>query len=166
MSETPSNTRESRKRRDGCCLLLDENICTPIIAEPLRRLAQWKIEIHRDHLPAGAPDPEVVTYCGERGWGLITCDDMRHCPDTVRAIIKYQVGVFRVILRKEMHGVRIMSSLVQAQPAVIKQFHHNRAAFWSHILSDGDTRVVSRFDEALAGLTESQRKTFARYGRI
>src|SRR5204863_8467788 len=103
-----------------------------------------------------ATDVEVVTFCGEQGWGLITCDELRHTRETVRAIMRYHVAIFRVVLRKRTHGVRIMSALVQAQRAIIDTMAKHRGAFCAHVRADGTTRIMSRFDQAQTGLTEAQ----------
>jgi hypothetical protein len=145
---------------------LDENISSVLIAAPLQKLDGWKIHLHGDFLVPGASDVEVVTACGKRGLALLTYDELRHSRETVRAILQYNVGVFRVVLRKQAHGVRIMSALVQAQSTIIALMNKNRAAFCAHVGSDGQTRIVSRFEDDLAALTDSQRRTHRRYGRL
>ena len=60
----------------------------------LRTVRQWTIELHIDHLPAGADDDEVVKLCGQKGFTLVTCDEMRYTPETMRSsFVAYGVGL-------------------------------------------------------------------------
>jgi hypothetical protein len=161
MSETPSDTQQ---RRRGCVLLLDENINSLTVAETLRKLTGWTIELHSDHFERGADDAAVVAFCGQRGWALVTCDEMRYTPETKAAIEENKTRVLKVIVNKETHGVEIAASLVLARERIIRFLKANRAAVVAHIRRDGTIGAVTRFEAPRLDLTSSQKRTARKFG--
>ena len=160
MSETPLDTPRSRK----CTLLLDENLSSVTVADILRRIPDWTIELHSDHLGRGADDAEVAEYCGKRGWALVTCDEMRYTPETKRAISAHNVRVLKVVVKKKTLGVEIAASLVVAREKIIGFLKKNRAAVVAHIRRDGTLQIMSTFDGGTNRLTASQERTTRKFG--
>lgn len=134
------------------------------IVEILRQAPDWTIELHGAHLDRGASDAEVVTYCGTRGWALVTCDDMRYTPETKRAIAEHNVRVIKVVVKKKTLGVEIASSLIIARDKIIGFLKNNRTAIVAHIQKDGSINVRERFDQHTKGLTASQQRTERKHG--
>jgi hypothetical protein len=161
MSETPSGTP---RKRDECVLLLDENVSSITVAEILSKVPDWTIELHSNHFERGASDAEVAEYCGQRGWALVTCDDMRYTPETKRAIAANNVRVLKVVVKKKTLGVEIAASLVIAREKILGFLKKNRTAVVVHIQKDGSLQVMNRFEEPMKPLTASQQRTARKFG--
>lgn len=107
-------------RRDHRHFLLDENICGPDVAVPLRQVDGWTIHCHSEHLDRGVPDTRVIEFCGEQGWSLLTSDiEIRFTEEAKEAIQRLAVRTFTLILDKKTNGVQIHSALVAAQQKLL-----------------------------------------------
>lgn len=163
MSEMRSDTR---RRSDIPRLLLDENLSSNSVAVPLRRLPGWIIELHQDHLPRGASDREVAEFCGRQGWAIVTCDDMRYTPETKIAMARFSARVFKVVVNRETHGMHIVSSLVSAREAILKMLRADNGPFCAHVRRSGAVKVMTRLDEIVGQMTDAQKRTFKKFGRV
>jgi hypothetical protein len=163
MSETLFDTPQRRKRQ--LVFLMDENVCGPSIVSLLREIRGWRIESHRDHLPRGASDFDVVGACGKNRWTLITTDEMRYTPETKLAMVAWDVCSFKVITRKETHFLQIVSALVASRERMFDLLStHKPGPFCAHVQLGGVVNIMTTFDEFT--LTESQRKTIRKYGAL
>lgn len=159
-----SGKRPATPRNRVAGFLLDENISSDSIAIELRKLRGWRIEMHQDHFDPGAEDVRVVTLCAQKGWGLLTCDDMRYSHETSRAIFQGGVKVFKVITHRETHGVQMSSAIVVAQQRLLK-YMATPGALCAHIRMDGSVHLMTTFSD-YAKLTPAQTKTFKRMGKL
>lgn len=151
-------------RKDDCVLMLDENRCSQIISDPLNRLTGWTIERFKSHLKKGTEDDKVVAFCGERGWGLISTDDMRYTPETQLAIVAYDVRVFKVVVRKNTAFTEIMASLVLGRAEIQDIMRRERKALVAHVRRKGDVQIMTRLEHVRAAYSESQLRTARKYG--
>ena len=162
MSAKRLDTRRSR----SATFLLDENIYSETLAVRLRETPGWTVEIHPDHLERSTPDDVVARFCGDKGWGLITSDEMRFTPSTKIEIVRGNVRVFKVCGRKVTHYTEIVAALVIAQPRMLEIMHKNRLAISAHIHANGDVRIATTFNDVIPpNLTPSQLRTFRKFGR-
>lgn len=163
MSEKLFDTRQRRKR--PLVLLMDENVCGPSIVAPLREIRGWRIESHRDHLKRSASDFEVVGLCGKNNWTLVTTDEMRYTPETKLAMVAWNVCSFKVIQRRETHGLQIVAALIAGKERMLTLLARNATdPFCAHVQLAGTVNIRSRFEEFT--LTESQRRTIRRLGAL
>ncbi len=166
MSERPSGTQ---RRNRECVVFLDENMSSLDTAAALRELMGWTVELHLDHLPRGASDVDVVTFCGERGWAVITSDEMRYTPETKIAITRHHTRIFKVIGHRDTHGREIIAALVLARRKIIEILIKNKTALCAHVRQNGDVKIMTRFEEAFGTvqeMSESQLRTLRKYGMI
>jgi hypothetical protein len=159
LAATPPRSRE-------CVVFLDENMSSPEIAEILRQLDGWRIEIHLDHLTPGTSDEDVANFCGPRGWAVVTCDDMRYTPETKLAMLQQHVRVFKVVRHDDTHGLELAAALVTARKSIIGMMRKNRTAMCAHVRLNGDVNVVRYFDDVALSLSPSQLKTYRKYGKV
>ena len=153
-------------RSRECVLLLDENMSSPTIVEPLREFTDWIIKTHGDCLDPGATDDDVVTFCGRNDYALVSLDEMRYTPETTEAIRRHNVAVFKVVTHKETHFVVVASALIQARRNIVSLVRKNRTGFCAHVYQNGRVRIVTRFEDTTEVLTESQQKTMRKFGRV
>ena len=133
------------------------------IADTLRKASGWTIELATDHFKDGAGDADIATYCGERGWALVTCDEMRYTPETKKAIVNSSVRVLKVV-SKQRQGIEIAASLVLARERIVGFLKKNKSAVVCHIHKDGTLHPMERFEDAATTLTDSQKRTARKYG--
>jgi len=88
---------------------------------------------------------------------------MRYAPETRAAIVRHRVRIFKLTIGRETHGVMMASMLVIAQDKIIDLLRKNRTAFCAHILRNGTVQIRTRFEDD-KGFTDSQRRTFRKYG--
>lgn len=163
MSEKLFDTRQRRNR--PLVFLMDENVCGAAIVPYLREIKGWKIESHRDHLPRGASDFDVVGKCGRNGWTLITSDEMRYTPETKLAMVAWNVCSFKVINRRDTHSLQIVSALIAGKDRIISLLaKHWKDPFCAHVQLGGAVTVMTLFENIR--LTDSQRKTIRKYGAL
>jgi hypothetical protein len=156
----------TQPRSRPCVLLLDENMSSLLIAEQLRKLEGWDIQLHDSHLDRGAADHAVVDLCGRNHWGLVTCDDMRYTPETKVAMVEQRVRIFKVVCGRETHVIRITAALIGARLKMIALMKKTQIAMCAHIQLNGHVVVRNYFDDVIATMTPSQRKTFLKFGRV
>jgi hypothetical protein len=161
MSSKPAGTAPKRT----CTLLLDENISSDSIAAPLRDLGGWNIELHGDHFEAGTSDAEVALTCGDHGWAIVTCDDMRYTPETKQVLARHGGRVLKVSTRGgSTHYIEIVSALVGARYRIISLLAKDRSSWCAHVNRAGSVTIMARYDD-YGELSESQTRTARKYGR-
>ncbi|HEY3383905.1 MAG TPA: hypothetical protein VGK32_19245 [Vicinamibacterales bacterium] len=139
---------------------------SPIIVEPCQMLDGWTIIAHRDSFSPGTSDKDVVERCGEEGWALVTCDEMRYTPETMVMMAELSVPLFRVVTKRETHFVEVLATLVKARTNIISTLRKNCTAFVAHIHTGGNVKVMTRYEEPAESLTDAQLKTKRKFGRL
>lgn len=160
MSEKPSDTKPPRSKGYG--LLLDENLSSPLILDPLNRLPGWTIHNHGAYLAKGTPDDDVAAFCGPHRLGLITLDDMRYTPKTMLALYAFKVRVFKVVRHKHTSFTQLQAALIIGRDRIVDIMRTERDAVFAHVQLKGHVTVMNRFEQ-YKRLTESQLKTIRKY---
>ena len=148
-------------------LFLDENMRSEAIIVPARSYDDWEIELYGDHFDQGRNDEELTAFCGPRGWSIVSADDdFRYNNECKSHIRQYRIHVFTMVLPRSIHVAKIGSGLVRAHDEILKIAKKDGACgLCAHIRLNGGVEVMTRFDLA-GGLTEKQRRTMNKYGRV
>jgi hypothetical protein len=163
MSEKPSDTLTLPLRDSVPTLLLDENLSSSSIAEFLKRIRKWTIELCTDHLPRGAPDPEVIKFCAERGWALISCDDrIRLVPENKGAVLRHRVKAF-MFNKGNYLGVEYAAALIVGHGQLLKAIDTTDGYLLARVQRHGEIVV---FEPRVAEATTSRAKTEQKYGKV
>jgi len=121
-------------------LLLDENLSSATIAAELDFPEDWVIERHGDHFKKpGTPDPEVLKYCGDRNWILVSADDRMRRVHT-QAAEKAKARVF--VFPRARSGREYRSALVCARAKLLRMARTMPPPHFARIQFDGS---VARF---------------------
>ena len=162
MFEKPSDI-STQPPPDKPTLLLDENLSSADIALFLRRLPkEWTIELCTEHLPRGATDVDVIKFCAERGWILISCDDrIRFVPANKKAALDNHVLAF-MFHDGNHQGVEIAAALIVGRKKIIQTIRKNAGPLLARIHMDGDVYAFHP-QESKAAAATSRSKTERKY---
>lgn len=163
MSEKPSDISTLRPRDTPPTLYLDENLSSSDIGEMLRRFPQeWTIELHTDHLPRGIDDPDVIQFCADRDWTLVSCDDrIRYVPKNKAAAVRCSLRSF-MFGKGNYQGVEYAAALIVGRSQVINTIRKVSGPFFARIQRSGEVVVLE--PKQATGAQTSQEKTARKYG--
>jgi len=79
------------------------------------RAAGLKVEVHDDHLPQNATDPEWLTLAGKNGWIVVTRDErIRYRVAEKQAIRRAKVRAFVIVAHGDLRIEEIAEILLKA----------------------------------------------------
>lgn len=137
------------------------------IATALREVQGWQIEMHTAHMDRGISDVEVIEFCAQRGWALVSVDDrIRYVPENKMAAERCGLQVFMLMCKKDTVGVQMSSALVAAQGKILQFIKTNRCGFFAHVYLAGRAKIMTRFDAQAFELSPSQQRSWRKYGQL
>lgn len=133
MAGPPSNTRSKRSSKflGNYTFLLDENYCSTLLRDSLTA-AGWSVVLHRDVLPAGVADSDLLEACARNGYVLITPDDQLRLINSHRTIICNHKLCFVVLrVRKDAKEVAPIwaAALLHNQGRIFKALRYEPRPF-------------------------------------
>lgn len=168
MSETLSNISTPLPPDELPALLLDENLCSPDIAELLRRFPkEWRIEIHTDHLPRGCSDVQVIEHCGSFGLTLVSCDDrIRYVPQNKASVLRHRVRAF-MFNKGNYQGVEYAAAMIVGRGQILNTIRKTAGPFFARIRRTGEVELLEPKPRSSTEGKEltSKEKTARRYGQ-
>jgi len=79
------------------------------------RAAGLQVEVHDDHLPQNATDPEWLTLAGKNGWIVVTRDErIRYRVAEKQAIRRAKVRAFVIVAHGDLRIEEIAEILLKA----------------------------------------------------
>ena len=98
----------------------------------------------------------------------MTIDELRYTLETKVALVRGRVKVFKLITHRKTHIMHLLGALLVAQQEMLDVMAQEDEALCAHIRKNGRLHVATRFEEYrhIARLSESQRRTLARLGRL
>jgi hypothetical protein len=113
-----------------------------IVAEALRQRGE-RVEIHDDHFPQNAKDPEWLAEVGKRGWIVLTKDTRIHYrANEMNALLTANVRAFVVTARGDLQGKEIAAIFIQALPAIKRLLAKSAAPFLANLNREGKVLIL------------------------
>jgi predicted nuclease of predicted toxin-antitoxin system len=108
------------------------------------RDAGLKVEIHDDHFPQDAQDPEWLTAAGSNNWIVVTRDErVRYRTAEKQAIRRAKVRAFVLAARGDLRAEDLAEAFLKAMPKIKKTIKHRRPPFVAKISRSGDVTVLN-----------------------
>ena len=143
-------------------ILLDENLSSPDIADELRRWeSDWTVKLHREHFPnPRTPDTEILAFCGQRGWILVSVDDrMRRVPENKKAAEVNRARVF--CFPRHTSGAEYRAALTAGRHKLLRLARKMPPPNFARISTEGTVGFFER-DKLPSGASAMER-TKAKY---
>lgn len=150
-------------------LYLDENfgIKPEMVAELQKYSADWQIEQHCTHFPRdplkdSLGDDEVLAFCGQKGWALVTKDDklrVRHAA----AAEAHGVKVF-LFANGNHKGMSYVSAMICARHKIRRMIGKRDGHFFARITMEGQVYPLGEGEHKSAKDMTSSEKTAQKYG--
>ncbi len=107
------------------------------------RAAGLKVEIHDDHLPQDAEDPEWLTLAGKNNWIVITRDErIRYRRAQMEALRRARVRAFVLVARGNLRAEALAEILLRAVPQIRETVQLKKPPFIAKIWRDGSVAVL------------------------
>jgi len=107
------------------------------------RAAGLKVEVHDDHLPQNATDPEWLTLAGRNGWIVVTRDErIRYRVAEKQAIRRAKVRAFVIVAHGDLRIEEIAEILLKALSKVESIAVQEKPPFIAKIWRDGNVAVI------------------------
>ena len=108
------------------------------------RKAGLKIEIHDDHFPQNALDPEWLTAAGKKDWIVITRDErIRYREAEKQAIRRAKVRAFVLTARGDLKAELLAEIFLRALPKVRQIIAEQKPPFIAKVSRDGTVAVLN-----------------------
>jgi len=132
----------SPKPPDELTFFLDRQLGRYKIAGALRK-AGLKIEIHNDHFPQDAQDPEWLTAAGKKNWIVITRDErIRYRVAERQAIRRAKVRAFVLAAQGDLRAEMLAEIFLKALPRIRRTVKQQKPPFIAKISRGGDVTVL------------------------
>jgi len=132
----------SPKPPDELTFFLDRQLGRYKIAGALRK-AGLKIEIHHDHFPQDAQDPEWLTAAGKKNWIVITRDErIRYRVAERQAIRRAKVRAFVLAAQGDLRAEMLAEIFLKALPRIRRTVKQQKPPFIAKISRGGDVTVL------------------------
>ena len=132
----------SPKPPDELTFFLDRQLGRYKIAGALRK-AGLKIEIHDDHFPQDAQDPEWLTAAGKKNWIVITRDErIRYRVAERQAIRRAKVRAFVLAAQGDLRAEMLAEIFLKALPRIRRTVKQQKPPFIAKISRGGDVTVL------------------------
>lgn len=126
----------SESQPKGIVFFLDRNFGTKVIANLLRD-AEFKVEIHDDHLPQTAPDEEWIYYVAQQNWVALTKDkNIRYRAAEIGAVKDFGARLL-VIRAKNTTGKDVANILIANREKIEKFVGSANAPFIAGVDRNG-----------------------------
>jgi len=132
----------SPKPPDELTFFLDRQLGRYKIAGALRK-AGLKIEIHDDHFPQDAQDPEWLTAAGKKNWIVITRDErIRYRVAERQAIRRAKVRAFVLAAQGDLRAEMLAEIFLKALPKIRRTVKKQKPPFIAKISRGGDVTLL------------------------
>jgi hypothetical protein len=136
----------SKEPREVPVILLDQNLSSRKISEPLKKFSDWHIELHSDHFASNAPDVDWIPVCGEKKWVIITCDKrIARVPQNVQAVISSNAVVF-MFGKGGRRAEEYSAALIHHRLKILRMIKNTAAPFFARISLGGDVSLVGEIE--------------------
>src|SRR5207245_5062126 len=107
------------------------------------RAAGLKVEVHDDHLPQNATDPEWLTLAGKNDWIVVTRDErIRYRIAEKQAIRRAKVSAFVLAAQGNLRAEMLAEIFLKALPKVRAIVTKHRPPFIAKIWHNGKVGLL------------------------
>jgi hypothetical protein len=107
------------------------------------RAACLKVEVHDDHLPQNATDPEWLTLAGKNCWIVVTRDErIRYRVAEKQAIRRAKVRAFVIVAHGHLRIEEIAEIFLKALPKIESIAAQEKPPFIAKLWRDGNVAVI------------------------
>ena len=107
------------------------------------RNAGLNVEIHDDHFPQNAQDPQWLTAVGKNNWIVITRDErIRYRVAEKQAMRRAKVRAFVLAAQGDLRAEILAEIFLKALPKIRRTVKHQRPPFIAKISRDGYVTVL------------------------
>jgi hypothetical protein len=101
------------------------------------------VEIHDDHFPQDALDPDWLTAVGKRNWIVVTRDErIRYRVAEKQAIRRARVRAFVLAAQGDLRADMLAQNFLRAFPKVRRVVEKQKPPFIAKISRSGDVTVL------------------------
>lgn len=112
------------------------------MADVLRK-AGLNVEIHDDHFPQNAQDPEWLTAAGRKNWIVVTRDErIRYRVAERQAIRRAKVRAFVLAAQGDLRADMLAEIFLKAMPKVRRMVKQQKPPFIAKISRGGDVTLL------------------------
>lgn len=107
------------------------------------RSAGLKVEVHDDHLPQNATDPEWLTLAGKNHWIVVTRDErIRYRVAEKQAIRRAKVRAFVIVAHGDLRIEEVAEIFLKALPMIQSIAAQEQPPFIAKLWRDGNVAVI------------------------
>ncbi len=107
------------------------------------RNAGLKVEIHDDHFPQNAQDPEWLAAAGKNNWVVVTRDErIRYRVAEKQAIRRAKVRAFVIAAQGDLRAEILADIFLKALPKIRRTVKQRKPPFIAKISRGGDVVVL------------------------
>jgi hypothetical protein len=153
-----AGARAKSKKRSGLSnskppeplvFFIDHSLGNKKVADALRQ-AGVTVEVHIDHFPSGAEDPEWLSEIGKRGWIALTKDDrIRYRSIERDTLIRARVAMF-TLASGNLRGEEMAQAFIAALPRIRRFLAKNRPPFIAKITRSGSVAMLFKGEHAVS----------------
>jgi predicted nuclease of predicted toxin-antitoxin system len=132
----------SPKPPEELTFFLDRQLGRYKMADVLRN-AGLNVEIHDDHFPQNATDPEWLTAAGKKNWIVVTRDErIRYRVAERQAIRRAKVRAFVLAAQGDLRAEMLAEIFLKALPKIRRTLKNQKPPFIAKISRGGDVTVI------------------------
>jgi predicted nuclease of predicted toxin-antitoxin system len=132
----------SPKPPDELTFFLDRQLGRYKMAGALRN-AGLNVEIHDDHFPQNAQDPQWLTAAGKNNWIVVTRDErVRYRVAEKQAMRRAKVRAFVLAAQGDLRAEILAEIFLKALPKIRRTVKQQRPPFIAKISRDGYVTVL------------------------
>jgi uncharacterized protein with PIN domain len=107
------------------------------------RAGGFKVEIHDDHFPQNAEDPEWLTAAGQNNWIVVTRDErIRYRVAQRQAMRRANVRAFVLAAQGDLRAEMLAENLLKAMSKIRRVVEKQKPPFIAKISRGGDVAVL------------------------
>jgi predicted nuclease of predicted toxin-antitoxin system len=132
----------SPKPPEELTFFLDRQLGRYKMADALRK-AGLNVEIHDDHFPQNAQDPEWLTAAGRKNWIVVTRDErIRYRVAERQAIRRAKVRAFVLAAQGDLRADMLAAIFLKALSKIRRMVEQQKPPFIAKISRGGDVTVI------------------------
>src|SRR5438552_16316604 len=107
------------------------------------RAAGLQVEVHDDHLPQNATDPEWLTLAGKNGWIVVTRDErIRYRVAEKQAIRRAKVRAFVLAAQGNLRAETLAENFLKELPKIRRLVEKEKPPFVAKVSRSGDVNLL------------------------
>jgi predicted nuclease of predicted toxin-antitoxin system len=132
----------SPKPPEEFTFFLDRQLGRYKMADALRK-AGLSVEIHDDHFPQNAQDPEWLKEAGKKNWIVVTRDErIRYRVAERQAIRRAKVRAFVLAAQGDLRAEMLAEIFLKALPKIRRTVKQQKPPFIAKISRDGHVTLL------------------------